>query len=128
MINELYNELKFLIKNSIYPVVTLYGAAFPTMCFFMGKAQLPDEPTWLLIVLIMVAQIALYCIKWYLTKMGKGNDVPSPVERFTSVSNDGEVTVDVDRMQEMLLYVADVEDYLERKGLLANKANKKQTL
>lgn len=49
---------------------------------------------------------------------GCGDSFPVPVKRFTTVDEDGVVSVENDRLQEMILYVADVEDYLERKWQL----------
>ena len=41
---------------------------------------------------------------------------PVPPKRFTSESRDGEVTVENSRLQEMIIYVCDVEDWLESSG------------
>ena len=44
------------------------------------------------------------------------NGFPVPPKRFTSESRDGEVTVENSRLQEMIIYVCDVEDWLESSG------------
>lgn len=41
---------------------------------------------------------------------------PVPVKRFTSESKDGEVSIEKNRLQEMILYVSEVEDWLESLG------------
>ena len=41
---------------------------------------------------------------------------PVPPKRFTTESRDGEVTVENSRLQEMIIYVCDVEDWLESSG------------
>ena len=41
---------------------------------------------------------------------------PVPVKRFTSESKDGEVSIEKSRLQEMILYVSEVEDWLESSG------------
>lgn len=41
---------------------------------------------------------------------------PVPVKRFTSESKDGEVSIEKNRLQEMILYVSEVEDWLESSG------------
>jgi len=46
------------------------------------------------------------------------NIPPRPSERFTTEGDDGEVTVPVERVEEMLLYLCELEDWLDRKGLL----------
>lgn len=82
-----------------------------------GKVLLTDGLWWVLLLPIVLLFLAKY-VKYYADMIGKGDICPIPDQRFTEVDNDGMVTVKYDRMQEMLLYVADVEDYLERKGLL----------
>lgn len=41
---------------------------------------------------------------------------PVPPKRFTSESRDGEVSIENSRLQEMIIYVCDVEDWLESSG------------
>lgn len=43
---------------------------------------------------------------------------PVSTKRFTRVDEDGFVEVRGDEMQEAILYLCDVEDYLKKKGLL----------
>lgn len=62
--------------------------------------------------------IIVYFIRSLANKYGKGYTVPVPTKRFTEVSDDGEVSISYDRMQELLLYVADLEDWMERKNIL----------
>lgn len=57
-------------------------------------------------------------LKGYADRIGRGDIVPAPVKRFTDKEEDGLVTVRQDRVQEMILYLADVEDWLERKGMM----------
>lgn len=62
--------------------------------------------------------VVIYLIRQFANKIGKGTTIPVPQRRFTSVDEDGEVSVNQNRLQELILYVADVEDWLERHGLL----------
>lgn len=66
--------------------------------------------------------ITVVLITYYLhsaaNKTGKGNSCPVPIRRFTTVSEDGEVSIEHARLQEMLLYMADLEDWMERKNIL----------
>ncbi len=67
---------------------------------------------------ILVSIFAAYC-RWYANRVGKGITVPVPAKRFTEVDQeDGMVTIEHSRLQELLLYMADLEDWLERMGLL----------
>lgn len=62
--------------------------------------------------------VALVCgmSKCIADKLGKGIDVPIPVQRFTEIDNDGEVRIPVERSEELILYMADLEDWLEKQG------------
>lgn len=73
--------------------------------------------SWMIFVAPALLEFVLYFLKTYANKIGKGNTVPVPRYRFTMCSSDGEVSVENDRLQELLLWVADVEDYIERHGL-----------
>lgn len=48
-------------------------------------------------------------------KAGRGSEIPIPNVRFTETRGD-EVSVDRNRLPELLLWAADVEDYIERQG------------
>lgn len=43
-------------------------------------------------------------------------ELPAPSDRFTTVDKDGMVSVDKNRIQEMIIYVSEVEDYLSDMG------------
>ena len=45
-------------------------------------------------------------------------EIPVPSERFTTVDKDGMVSVDKNRIQEMIVYVCEVEDYLSDMGYI----------
>lgn len=73
---------------------------------------------WFLLFIPIVIHIFACFLKYYANVVGTGDVCPVPVKRFTESDDKGMVSVDNSRVQEMLLYVADVEDYLERKGYL----------
>jgi hypothetical protein len=58
-------------------------------------------------------------LKSFANKIGKGSTVPIPAKRFTTYDEEsGEVSIEKKRLQEMLLYMADLEDWLSKKGML----------
>lgn len=69
----------------------------------------------ILVVVYLVADFSQYVIR---SKGLSCKSIPVPPKRFTEVSDDGIVSVESSRLQEMLVYVADVEDTLERSGRL----------
>lgn len=52
------------------------------------------------------------------SKEQKRNAIPVPMKRFTENKGHGEYNVEYARLEEMILYMADLEDYLESKDLL----------
>lgn len=62
--------------------------------------------------------VITYVLRSYANKTGKGTTIPVPDKRFTEVDDYGEVSIPNNRIQELILYLADLEDWLERKGLL----------
>lgn len=67
--------------------------------------------------LTVLAQTACFIASKYL-KYSEVEDTgfPVPAKRFTTEYRDGEVTIENSRLQEMILYVCDVEDWLESSG------------
>lgn len=89
------------------------------MCFLGEYAMM--KRGWITIggelcIPLIIIPIAAFLISLG-NKLGRGYDMPLPSERFTEVSDDGEVTMLQSRQQEMLLWVADVEDWVERMGI-----------
>lgn len=67
---------------------------------------------------IVVLAISSF-LKSFANKIGKGSTVPIPAKRFTTYDEEsGEVSIEKKRLQEMLLYMADLEDWLSKKGML----------
>ena len=67
--------------------------------------------------LTVLVQVACFLTSKYLKYIEvEDNGFPVPTKRFTTESRDGEVTVENSRLQEMIIYVCDVEDWLESSG------------
>ena len=99
------------ILNFILPYV-MYVIG-QNVCAERGKIAFGGE----LFIPILFCVITYY-IRSYANKIGKGTTIPVPEKRFTEVDDDGEVSIRNSRIQELILYLADLEDWLERKGLL----------
>lgn len=111
---DLFRNIGLWFISSARAIAVLLTIILPYVMYVIGKKV--DSNYTLLIPLFSL--IVIYFLKQLGDRYGKGNTVPVPEKRFTEVSSDGEVSAEYDRLQEMLLYVADVEDYLERKDLL----------
>lgn len=62
--------------------------------------------------------IIIYLLNACANKIGKGTTMPIPKKRFTEIDDYDEVSIRNDRVQELILYMADLENWMERKRLL----------
>ena len=65
---------------------------------------------------VLVQSVCFITSKYLKYNKVEDTGFPVPVKRFTSESRDGEVTIENSRLQEMIIYVCDVEDWLESSG------------
>lgn len=74
-------------------------------------------------LLLIVLEFISSLLKRYIKQNRIYNelDLPIPAKRFTEDVGGGEYQVDTDRLQEMILYVADVEDWLRDNDLMDDK-------
>lgn len=113
---EFIRYLGYYLKNNMFAIICVVQALLPGSVFVIGCNIGKESLHYVFIIL--VCQIILFYIKRIMVNIGSGDEVPVPRKRFTQMNTDGEVTVRVDRTQELILYVCDVENYLERKGKL----------
>lgn len=112
---DFINEIIFYFRNNLMLLVNILYLALPYVMYYFGIKKEVNEVIVLIIPLIVIAFI--YYLKAYANKIGKGKMPPIPTKRFTAVDEDGEVSIETDRIQELILYTADLEDWFERKGL-----------
>lgn len=100
-----------LVLNTICP----YATGIAIVQGYQERGQFVLGGEWLIPLLFWFVTTLLNSIA---NKTGKGLTVPVPKKRFTDVSEEGEITVATSRIEELLLYLCDLEDWLERKGML----------
>lgn len=118
---EFVYEAAFFLRNAMRGIICLYEVLLPVGCVYLGQLSVVQRGSVAAggeYLVPIAGCIILYYMKYLAKRTNSGDDLPVPAERFTSVSDDGEVSVDKSRLPEMLLYVGEVEDYLERKGRL----------
>lgn len=116
-----YDIVYFLTFNARYLAV-LIEVACPFGMLFLGQ-QLALKRGYIgvggEIAIPIIVVLVVYYMKEISNRCNKGARIPIPHKRFTEVDlESGEVNVRQDRLQEMILYLADLEDWLERKGWL----------
>lgn len=111
----------YFIKSNLRNFATILNIALPYVMYFIGQYVATDRNDIAVggeIFIPILFIILIFYLKSTANKLGKGITIPLPDKRFTKVEDDGEVTIEHKRIQELILYLADLEDWLERKGLL----------
>lgn len=118
---EVFKNIGEFIRNHLVTFANIITVIIPYIMYVVGQYVANEGKGfsigWELIIPLM-ALLTVYILKSIANKIGKGITIPVPNKRFTEVDEDGEVSMEVNRTQELLLYIADLEDWLERKGLL----------
>ena len=111
----------YFIKCNLRNFATILNIIVPYVMYFIGQMVAVERNGIAvggeLFVPVLFA-ILIFYFKSTANKLGKGTTIPLPNKRFTKIEDDGEVTIENKRVQELILYLADLEDWLERKGLL----------
>lgn len=111
----------YFLASNMRGFANMLSVSCPYVMYFIGQyIQTGDFK--FIYSYYLVIPIAIVLITYYLhsaaNKTGKGNTCPVPIRRFTTVDEDGEVSIEHARLQELLLYMADLEDWMERKNIL----------
>lgn len=112
-------SIKFGIKNSFGKIGWLMLLALPYVMMVLGGSEALRRGN-ISIGGEIVIPLIIVPLAWFLislnSKLGNGYEIPLPEKRFTEIDDD-EVRVDLSRQPEMLLWVAEIEDWAERMGL-----------
>lgn len=126
IIKEMKARVRYFFDENSFTFACIINGLIPLITFTIGYYIDNKSITMLEFIMFLVLVIFVFTsltflssyLKAYANKIGRGEELPIPAERLTTEDEFGEVFVDVDRIQEMILYVADVENHLKRKGLL----------
>lgn len=113
-------SLIYFIQNNLNNFANIINMLLPFVMFYVGynsTHQSVKIVAMLWVLIPVLTGVLVYMLRHCANKIGKGTTMPMPEKRFTSVDDFGEASVDVDRVQELILYVADLEDWIERKHL-----------
>lgn len=119
-IMELFQSIRYFIRSNLKNFAKASQVMLPYLMFFIAKENEIESKKFLILCLSIpiIFYIIIFFLKSYANKIGKGESIPSPSKRFTSVREDGEVSIESERIQELILYLADLEDWLEKRGRL----------
>ena len=109
------------IQDNLRNIAVLINVLLPFVMLFIGQEVYQSRGKIAVggeIFVPVLVGFIIYFIKSFANKIGKGTTIPTPQERFTEEDDEGEVTIPTSRIQELILYMNDLENWLERKGLL----------
>lgn len=121
VIIDMLMSLGMAFTGSLRIIISLTNLIFPYICLLIGEYCYKTRGYYAIggeMFLPLIVFFVMAYIKNFANRIGKGIDVPRPQRRFTKVHENGEVTVENRRAEEMILYLSDLEDWLEYKHLL----------
>lgn len=112
------NKTRFFIKHMANPLGKLLTLMCPFIVILMHKGDYKSSKEFMYTLIIVLLTFAVAAVLRGLAEACNCSDnIPVPRKRYT-VEKEGSVQVREDEVEEVILYMCDVEDYLERKGLL----------
>lgn len=121
IIIETFQNIKYFLDNNLMMFANVLNLILPYITYVVGQYVANDRGYIGIggeIFLPLAFVIIIYFMKSAANKMGKGITIPVPDKRFTEIDEYGEVTIEYNRVQELILYMADLEDWMKRKGML----------
>ena len=125
---ELFLMILDVIGRNLRNLALLLQIGLPYLMWYLGAYLYEERGEFAVggeLFVPLAVFLVIYFIGSFANHIGKGERIPVPEKRFTEV-DDGEVSIPVSRQDEMLFYLADLEDYLERKGYMSNRSNNKK--
>lgn len=113
MVRRIVNKLLYVVDNSLYPLGKVIGFISPYVIIVYILKYGYNNILLLLPIIFSICSILLIELS---NQKGKGNLPPIPNSRFTQSDGEGEISVDRDRLQELILFTYDYEEWLRRNG------------
>ena len=114
---DMWYSVEYFVKNNLRHFASIFEFALPYCMFYAGAHGNVSIMHAMIIPVLMF--LGIHILRSCADKLGTGNRIPPiPGKRFTQVDDDGEVSIENNRLQELILYVADLEDWMERKNIL----------
>ena len=113
--------VRYFVQINMRYFATIIAIVLPYAMYVIGQRVALDRGKFAIgseVLIPVLVTIVVHYLREVANRNNKGARIPVPRKRFTEVSDDGEVTVERNRLQELLLYVADLEDWLHSKGML----------
>lgn len=117
-IKRAFKATKHFIKHNLKNFSKSLLFALPFIMYYLGIIFGTSKKgiiVWIIVPLICFVICAM--LNWIASNYENDFYFPLPKERFTKIDSDGEVSIESKRVHELILWVAEIEDWAERKGL-----------
>lgn len=121
IMEETKHNVKYFVRHNIKHIGTAIEIAIPYLMYVIGSKMTIERGMFTIggeVFLPVCLWLVANFIKSVANKINRGPRIPKPVQRFTEVDEDGIVSIEQDRLDELLVYMSDLEDWMERKGWL----------
>lgn len=119
---EAYYTILDVIGSNLRNIALIMRIGLPYLMWYIGANLFEQRGKFVVggeIFIPLIIFVITYYIRQYANRIGKGERIPVPEKRFTEQGEeDGEYTVETKQVEEMILYMSKLEDWLQRKGLL----------
>lgn len=118
-ISELYYQFKYFISINIKYLIKLIDISIPYIYAYISILLYRERNNLIIgyeVLIPIIAYIILSVLNSFLNKINRGYDIPIPRERFTILNDNGNVSVDNSSINDIILYLYDLEEYLKSKG------------
>lgn len=119
-ISELYYQIKYFISINLKYLLKLIDISIPYIYAYISILLYRERNNNIIIgyevLFPIIAYIILLVLNNFLNKINRGNDIPIPRERFTILNDNGNVSIDNSSVNDIILYLYDLEEYLKSKG------------
>ena len=108
----------YFIKHNLKKLSKGVLVALPFIMYYLGTRYGLSKngiAMWIIIPSLVFGLSAM--IDWIAKNYENKVDLPVPPKRFTRVDEDGEVTIETKRLQELIIWLSEYEDWLERRGI-----------
>ena len=118
-ISELYHQFKYFISINIKYLIKLIDISIPYIYAYISILLYRERNNLIIgyeVLIPIIAYIILSVLNNFLNKINRGYDIPIPRERFTILNDNGNVSIDNSSINDIILYLYDLEEYLKSKG------------
>ena len=119
VLSEALIGILYFVEKKLATIATFFEVILPFIMLFVGEyvmLQRGDYKAGGELFIPLLFGVIIYLLRKMANKLGKGTTMPMPTKRFTSIDEDECVSMEQKRIQELLIYMNDLEDWLEHKG------------